>query len=86
MPFGHAFQHNFVIFCFRALDPVSQARWNIWDRGDVFPATLTDNLNLGTILILRQQKNWVGGVGKIAILADVWYCIYADIVSGWVGL
>ena len=28
---------------------------------------------------------WVG-LEKFAIFGDVWYCIYADIVSGWVGL
>ena len=33
---------------------------------------------------LRQQKDWVGGVRKIAIFANFGYCIYADIVSGWV--
>ena len=28
---------------------------------------------LGTIPILRQQRDWVGGVRKVAIFADVQY-------------
>ena len=39
---------------------------------------------LGTIPILRQQKDWVGGLSKVAIFADIQYCIYADLVCGWV--
>ena len=40
----------------------------------------------GTIPILRQQKDWVGGCfQKKAFFAHVQYCIYADIVVGWVG-
>ena len=35
-----------------------------------------------TIPILRQQKDWVGGVGKWPIFADVQYCTYADTVGG----
>ena len=39
---------------------------------------------IGTIPILRQQKDWVGGwVQKIAIFAVVQYCIFAEIVV-WV--
>ena len=38
----------------------------------------------GTILILRQQKDWVGGLKKKAIFADVQYCFYPHIVGGWV--
>ena len=39
---------------------------------------------LGTILILHQQKDRVGGV-KNGRFADFQYCIiYADIVGGWV--
>ena len=40
---------------------------------------------LGTIPILRQQKDWVGGFLKMVIFSDVQYCIYADVVDGWVG-
>ena len=42
-------------------------------------------LPLGTIpiLILRQQKDWMGEwVRKMTIIADVQYCIYADVVGG----
>ena len=39
----------------------------------------------GAIPILRQQKDWVGEwVRKMAIFADLQYCIYANIVGGWV--
>ena len=35
---------------------------------------------LGTIPILRQQRDWVGGVRKMAIFADVHVStIYADV-------
>ena len=34
--------------------------------------------------ILRQQMDWVGGVRIFIIFAKFWYCIYADIESGWV--
>ena len=37
-----------------------------------------------TIPILLQQKDWVDGVGKVPFLKIVHYCIYADILSGWV--
>ena len=33
-------------------------------------------LVLGTILILRQQREWVGWVGKMAGFADVQYYLY----------
>ena len=36
-----------------------------------------------TIPILRQQRDWVGGVRKMENFADVQYSIYADV--GWVG-
>ena len=42
---------------------------------------------LGTIHILRQQKDWIGGfVGskKESVFSDLQYQIYADIVGGWV--
>ena len=32
--------------------------------------------------MLRQQKDWVGSENDI--FADIQYCIYADIVDGWV--
>ena len=38
---------------------------------------------LGTIPLLRQQRDWVGGVRKMAIFADVQYCICADKVGRW---
>ena len=38
----------------------------------------------GTIPILRQQKDWVGGVKKWPVFVDILYCVYADIVDGWV--
>ena len=38
--------------------------------------------SLGTIPILRQQRDWVGGVRKMAIFAEVQY-YYADV--GWLG-
>ena len=38
----------------------------------------------GTIPILRQQKDWVGGVKKWPVFVDIQYCVYADIVDGWV--
>ena len=37
-----------------------------------------------TIPILLQQKDLVDGVGKVPFLKIIHYCIYADIVSGWV--
>ena len=40
------------------------------------------NCLLGTIPILRQQKNWMGEVMKWSFIADVQYCIYAE--GGWV--
>ena len=37
------------------------------------------------IPVLRQQNDWACGVKKWPLLiADVQYCIYADIVGGWV--
>ena len=39
-----------------------------------------------TIPILLQQMGLVDGVGKVPFLKIVHYCIYADIVSGWVRL
>ena len=43
---------------------------------------MTD-ISLGTILMLRQQKDWVGGwIQKMAIFADVQNYIYADILGG----
>ena len=38
----------------------------------------------GTIPILRQEKDWVGGVKKWPFFVDIQYCVYADIVDGWV--
>ena len=38
---------------------------------------------LGTIHILRQQKDWVGGFKKLQFLDNDEYCIYAD-YSEWV--
>ena len=38
----------------------------------------------GTIPILRQQRNWVGGVRKMTIFADVQYYLCWRRVSGWV--
>ena len=38
---------------------------------------------IGTIPVLRQPKDWVGGSRKWPVFADVQYCIYADNVSGW---
>ena len=38
----------------------------------------------GTIPILRQQWDWVGGVKKMAIFADVQYYLCWRRVSGWV--
>ena len=37
--------------------------------------------HLGTIPILRQQKDWIGGV-KNGHFSDVQYCIYTDLVGG----
>ena len=37
----------------------------------------------GTIHILRQQKDWVGGQ-KLAVFADLASVLYDDIVGGWV--
>ena len=36
-----------------------------------------------SLLILRQQKDWVGGVRKITIFVDEFSTIYADV--GWGG-
>jgi hypothetical protein len=36
------------------------------------------------IPILLQQKDLVDGVVKVPFLKIVQYCIYANIVSGWV--
>ena len=33
---------------------------------------------------IMSSKGLGGGFEKIAIFADVQYCIYADIISGWV--
>ena len=43
----------------------------------------------GTIPIVREQRDWVGGSRKMVIFAYVQYCINADIVhysavGGWV--
>ena len=38
-------------------------------------------LPLGTIPILRQERDWVGGVRKMAIFADVQYYLFN---VGWV--
>ena len=34
---------------------------------------------------IMSAKDWVGRCKKKSSLADVQYCIYADIVGGWVG-
>ena len=51
--------------------------------------TLPTSIHTGTIPILRYQRDWVGGVRKMAIIfADLQYYIYkyADVgwLSGWV--
>ena len=38
--------------------------------------------SLGTIPILRQQKDWVGGVKKMVIFADIQYYLCWRRVSG----
>ena len=41
------------------------------------------NAAIGSICILRQQRNLMGWwVQKMAIFEDVQYCIYTDIVRG----
>ena len=42
-------------------------------------AVESKNFSFGTIFILRQQRDWVGGVRKMAIFADVQLNIYADV-------
>ena len=42
-------------------------------------------VRIGTIPLLRQQGNWVGGVRKMAIFLDVQYYADLECVNGWVG-
>ena len=44
-------------------------------------------LSYGTIPILRQQKNWMGGFGKWPFLpmSSTVFIIHTDIVGGLVG-
>ena len=45
-------------------------------------------LYLGTILILRQQREWLGGVKKMSIFADgqynLWWLRVSVVLGGWV--
>ena len=44
-----------------------------WRMSHLTPVWLIQVLHLGTIPILRQQRDWVGEVRKMAISADVQY-------------
>ena len=47
---------------------------------------LGSNVAFGTIDILRQQKDRVGGFKKLSIFADILCCIYANLAGGmWMG-
>ena len=43
----------------------------------------TQYTQYGNIPILRQQKDWVDGLGKWPNFADLHYYIYAGIVVGY---
>ena len=48
--------------------------------------TLPTSIRTGTIPRLRQQRDWVGGVRKMAIIfADLQYCINLLTLGGQVG-
>ena len=49
--------------------------------------TLPTSIHTGTIPILRHQRDWVGGVRKMAIIfADLQYYISMLTLGGWVGV
>ena len=82
-----------VLVCMSHFSPVSS--FNLAQFGPNYPQfwsssitekCTTDHLLswLGTVPILRQQMDWVGGVRKVAISADVQYYLYWRRVGGWV--
>ena len=56
----------------------------IENRIDIDCGLVGGGFSLGTIPILRQQKDWVGGVKKMVIFADIQYYLCWHRVSGWI--
>ena len=64
--------HNFMIIIF-SNDKKKSIEVVDGGANQANSPTSSNEIELGTIPILRQQRDWVGGVRKIAIFADFQY-------------
>ena len=82
----------FMGWCFQVSTPSLFLAFNIFNTAVLLKITTlaiayslcVTYFGFGTIPILRQQMNWVGGVRKVSFFADVHYYLFWRRVVGWV--